>query len=136
MKREMKKSDGEREISAHYKLGLHGERLACDYLTNTGYKILHTRHRIEGIEIDIIALKDDTLVFVEVKTRTGEIYGKPKEAVDSVKKKHIYKSAEYYIYLKHLENEPIRIDVIEVYKRKEKYVLNHIKQAITEKPKF
>lgn len=119
-----------------HETGRIGEDIAVEYLRQIGYQIIEKNFECKQGEIDIIAIDKEELVFVEVKTRTGEIYGTPREAVDKIKKKHIYKSAEYYIYLKHLENRPIRIDVIEVYKRKEKYVLNHIKQAITEKPKF
>ena len=119
-----------------HETGKIGEDIAAEYLQQIGYQIIERNFECKQGEIDIIATDKEELVFVEVKTRTGEIYGKPKEAVDRAKKKHIYKSAEYYIYLKHLENRPIRIDVIEVYKRKEKYVLNHIKQAITENPRF
>lgn len=119
-----------------HETGRIGEDIAVEYLRQIGYQIIERNFECKQGEIDIIAIDKEELVFVEVKTRTGEIYGKPKEAVDKTKKKHIYKSAEYYIYLKHLENRPIRIDVIEVYKRKEKYILNHIKQAITENPKY
>ena len=119
-----------------HETGRIGEDISAKYLQQIGYQIIERNFECKQGEIDIIAIDKEELVFVEVKTRTGEVYGKPKEAVDKTKKKHIYKSAEYYIYLKHLENKLIRIDVIEVYKRKEKYLLNHIKQAITEKPKF
>lgn len=63
------------------------------------------------------------------------MYGEPKDAVNTTKK-HIYKSAEFYIYIKHLENQTVRIDVIEVYKKQDKFKVHHIKNAITEKPKY
>lgn len=119
-----------------HEVGRIGENIGAKYLEQIGYKILQRNFECKQGEIDIIAKDKDEIVFVEVKTRANMLYGKPKEAVDTIKKKHIYKSAEFYIYIKHLENLPVRIDVIEVYKKKEKYILNHIKNAITERPKY
>lgn len=118
-----------------HEVGKIGENIATKYLEQIGYEILQRNFECKLGEIDIIAKDKEEIVFVEVKTRANMLYGKPKEAVDTIKQKHIYKSAEFYIYIKHLENLPVRIDVIEVYKKKEKYILNHIKNAITEKPK-
>lgn len=117
-----------------HETGKIGEDISVKYLEQIGYMIIERNFECRQGEIDIIAKDKNKYVFIEVKTRSSVSYGKPKEAVDTTKKKHIYRSAEYYVYLKHLENEPVRIDVIEVYKKKEKYILNHIKQAITEKP--
>lgn len=119
-----------------HEIGKIGENIATKYLEQIGYEILQRNFECKQGEIDIIAKDKEEIVFVEVKTRANMLYGKPKEAVDTIKQKHIYKSAEFYIYIKHLENLPVRIDVIEVYKKKEKYFLNHIKNAITEKPKI
>jgi putative endonuclease len=130
MKREMKKSDGEREISAHYKLGLHGERLACDYLTNTGYKILHTRHRIEGIEIDIIALKDDTLVFVEVKTRRSDNLESPQDAVDIKKQQRMIRAANAYMQTSE-QDVSIRFDIIAIVTNAHHSHIDHIEDAFS-----
>ena len=117
-----------------HETGKIGEDISVKYLEQIGYTIIERNFECKQGEIDIIAKDKNEYVFIEVKTRSSASYGKPKEAVDTTKKKHIYRSAEYYVYSKYLENEPIRIDVIEVYKKKEKYILNHIKQAITEKP--
>ncbi|MBQ5815020.1 MAG: YraN family protein [Flavobacteriales bacterium] len=130
MKIEMKKSDDEREISAHYKLGLHGERLACDYLTNTGYKILHTRHRIEGIEIDIIALKDDTLVFVEVKTRRSDNLESPQDAVDIKKQHRMIRAANAYMQTSE-QDVSIRFDIIAIVTNAHHSHIDHIEDAFS-----
>lgn len=106
-----------------------GEDITVKYLIKNGYKILERNFECRQGEIDIIALDKDELVFIEVKTRSTFFYGSPSEAVNEIKQKHIYKSAEYYVYSRHLENERIRIDVIEVYKKNDKFVINHIKQA-------
>lgn len=130
MKREMKKSADEREISAHYKLGLHGERLACDYLTNTGYKVLHTRHRIEGIEIDIIALKDDTLVFVEVKTRRSDNLESPQDAVDIKKQHRMIRAANAYMQTSE-QDVSIRFDIIAIVTNAHHSHIDHIEDAFS-----
>ena len=70
------------------------------------------------------------MVFVEIKSRTSTEYGLPSEAVTKTKINHMMKTAEYYLYIRHLENENIRFDVVEVYVKDEKYYINHIKQII------
>lgn len=110
--------------------GRKGEEEAIKYLQNEGYKIIEKNFICKQGEIDIIALKDEEIIFIEVKTRKSLECGLPSEAVDREKKKHIYKSAGYYLYTRNLENEYVRIDVIEVYEKDNKYEINHIKQAI------
>ena len=118
-----------------HETGKIGEDIAVKYLENIKYKIIERNFECKQGEIDIIAKDKEWIVFVEVKTRASVLYGLPKEAVNQNKKKHIYRSAEYYIYSRNLQNIPIRIDVIEVYKKHRKFWVNHIKQAITDKPK-
>ena len=104
-----------------HRIGKLGEYLACEYLKNNGYQIL---------EIDIVALEKNELVFIEVKTRTNEKYGTPVEAVNNNKQRHLIKTIEYYLYKRNLQNEFIRVDVIEIYLYRHKYKVNHIKQII------
>ena len=118
-----------------HETGKIGENIAVSYLEKIGYKIIDRNFECRQGEIDIVALDNDIIVFIEVKTRASALYGLPKEAVNQTKKKHIYSSAEYYVFTHNLENEPIRIDVIEIYKKQGIYKVHHIKQAITEKPK-
>ena len=113
-----------------HEIGKLGEDLACKYLQNKGYKILERNFEAKQGEIDIIALDKEELVFIEVKTRSNILYGKPAEAVNKVKKNDLIKTIEYYIYSRHLEDEFIRIDIIEIYLWKNKYRVNHIKQVI------
>lgn len=104
-----------------------GEELAIKYLQNKGYKIIEKNFQCRQGEIDIIAKDKDEIVIIEVKTRKCLEYGKPAEAVNETKKKHIYKATEYYLYIKKLEKAYVRIDVIEVYIKENKYYINHIK---------
>jgi len=68
-------------------------------------------------------------VFIEVKTRSNFKYGMPSEAVNKIKRQHIFKCVKYYAYINKIENKIIRFDVIEVYYFKNKYCVNHIKQV-------
>jgi putative endonuclease len=104
--------------------------LACKYLVKKGYKILERNFFARQGEIDIIALDKKELVFIEVKTRTSTMYGKPVDAVNLTKQRHLIKTVEYYLYSRNLENEFVRIDVIEIYIHNNKYKVNHIKQII------
>ncbi len=95
-------------------LGKKGEKLATDYLKKQGYKILKRNYKTPFGEADIIAQDKDEIVFVEVKTRIGDRYGTPREAVTKTKQQRYYKIAECY-WLKTGEEPNARFDVIEVY---------------------
>lgn len=111
-------------------LGKNGEDEAVKYLERQGYRIVERNFMCRQGEIDIIALDDNYLVFIEIKTRTNIEYGLPSEAVTERKLKHMKKTIQYYLYKRNLENANVRIDVIEVYEKGEQYEINHIKQII------
>lgn len=113
-----------------HETGKLGEDLACKYLESQGYKVIERNFEARQGEIDIIAIDKCELVFLEVKTRTNIKYGNPAEAVHKIKQKHLLKTVEYYLYSRNLEDEFVRIDVIEVYLYSNKYRINHIKQII------
>lgn len=113
-----------------HEIGRIGENLATKYLKEQGYKIIERNFMANQGEIDIIAKDKNEIVFIEVKTRTNNLYGKPIDSVNKPKQKHFTNTVEYYIYSKHLENEYVRLDVIEVYIKSNKYKINHIKQII------
>lgn len=115
-------------------LGNLGENIACEYIEKRGYKIIERNFRCYNGEIDIIAKDKDELVFIEVKTRTGDKYGQPIEAVDINKTKHIYRSAEYYVYKNNIKDIPIRLDIIEILIIKNKIKIRYIKKAIENRP--
>lgn len=110
--------------------GRRGEDIASNYLLKLGYKILERNFECTQGEIDIIALDKEEIVFIEVKTRTSKKYGFAAEAVDDNKIKHLCNAIKYYVYSRNLQNEFIRIDVIEVYLNNGKIKINHIKKAI------
>jgi len=117
------------------KTGDFGENKAASYLKLRGYTILERNYRAgRGGEIDIIAkTRDGIVVFVEVKTRTGDSMGDPAEAVNYYKKKHIINTALTYISRNNLYDTDARFDVIEVRTEKKGILghvrINHIKEA-------
>lgn len=93
-------------------LGKLGEDTAASYLTRQGYRIIQKNFKARYGEIDIICVKDDTLVFVEVKTRIGEEFGKPEEAVTPRKLREVVKTAHFFKLIHDELPESMRIDVI------------------------
>ena len=91
-----------------------GENFAADLLSNSGYQIIERNYRTKAGEIDIIAIKDGTLHFVEVKTRNGDQYGYPSEAVTATKQMHIRKVAEQYLQGRRMHWNRVSFDVYEI----------------------
>jgi len=99
----------------HLQLGVRGEKLACRFLRQNGYKVLYRNFcGRRGGEIDIVCRDGDTLVFVEVKTRTSEDFGRPIEAIRRSQRQRI--SLGGLAWLRLLDNPDIlfRFDVVEV----------------------
>lgn len=96
------------------RLGKTGEDLACEYLFNHHYKILERNFRKRYGELDIVAVKDDTLVFVEVKTRIGRVFGLPEESVTPRKLAEVKQTAAYYKLLHPELPDSMQIDVIAI----------------------
>ena len=82
--------------------GMQGEEIVQNYLIEGGYRILERNFRFHHREVDIIAAKDDILVFVEVKSRKDEDFGRGFEAISDMKKRNIISVARYYIQKKGL----------------------------------
>ncbi len=89
-----------------------GEDLACEYLKKKGYKIIERNFRKKYQEIDIIAVYDATLVFIEVKTRKSSSYGSPFESIAIWKLKHLVGLSQYYKMLHPKLPDHLRIDAI------------------------
>jgi len=104
-----------KELSEHLRLGARGEKLACTFLRRGGYKILYRNFRARhGGEVDIVCRDRDTLVFVEVKTRTREDFGRPVEAVNAPKRKLISRGALAWLQLLDNPDVLVRFDVVEI----------------------
>ena len=94
-----------------------------------GYEIIDRNFMCRVGEIDIVAKDKNEFVFIEVKTRSNGCFGRPREAVDDYKQKHIYRSTRYYLHIHGLDNAFVRFDVIEVYLLNGKYKVRHLKQV-------
>ncbi len=95
-------------------IALFGEGKACEYLRKNGYKIIERNFRKGYGEIDIVAICKDTLVFVEVKTRTSNSFGSPLEAITYWKLKTLIKTAQYYKMTHPKLPDSLRIDAVSV----------------------
>lgn len=115
--------------------GKYGETFACEYLKKKRYKILEKNYRNKFGETDIIARKKKTTVFIEVKTRFSEKYGRASEAVNYYKQRRLINSAKAYLAENDLLDSEARFDIIEVYGslldgKFECEEINHIENAI------
>ena len=93
-------------------LGAKGEEVAVSYLKSRGYRIVERNYRIRFGEIDIIAEQGDDLVFIEVKTRSGTLFGSPFESVTKQKQKQLSKVALEYMSKQDCHERPARFDVV------------------------
>lgn len=115
-------------MASHNDLGNLGEVLASEYLTNQGYIILDKNWRYLKAEIDIVALKNNTLAIVEVKTRSTDFFGNPEEFITKSKIKLLITAADAYVQKKNLDVH-VRFDVIAIVKNNKQTQLEHIKEA-------
>lgn len=95
-------------------LGKRGEDIAAEFLKKTGYKIIEKNFQKRYGEIDIVAVEDQTLVFIEVKTRTSSNFGSPLEAITPWKIKALVHSCNFYKSIHPELPESLRIDVVSV----------------------
>lgn len=115
-------------MAQHNELGKLGEKLGVIYLQEKGYVILEKNWRYLKAEIDIIASKNNTLIIIEVKTRTSDFFGNPEDFITKSKIKLLITAADAYIQQKNMDAE-VRFDVISIVKNRQKTELKHIKQA-------
>ena len=97
-------------------LGSKGEDLAVQYLKKKGFKVIERNYHCSAGEIDLVAREKNTLVFVEIKTRSSSDYGLPQEAVDRFKQRKMIEAARTYLAERHLtEDIPARFDVVAIH---------------------
>jgi len=101
-------------ITEKIKLGQIGEEAAVSFLKKNGYRILEQNFRNKIGEIDIVALENDTLCFIEVKTRNSDFFGSPFESVTRAKQRKISQVALSYLKYKNISDRNTRFDVIAV----------------------
>ena len=94
--------------------GILGEKLACDFLGKNGYRIIERNFRCPGGEVDIVARQQDTLVFVEVRTKRSRRFGSPEESITPIKMERLRNVAAYYWQSHSNLPESWRIDVVAI----------------------
>lgn len=111
------------------KIGYDGETIASNYLLKENYNIIERNFRCPIGEIDIICEKDNTYIFIEVKTRKSLKYGFPAESVNYYKRQKITNIAKWYLVKNNINNKMCRFDIIEIYFENKNYKINHIINA-------
>lgn len=115
-------------MAIHNITGKKGEDAAVQFLKNKGYQILERNWHSSHFELDIIASYQNWIIIAEVKTRSGETWALPEEAVDRKKMKRIVNAANHYILMNKL-NFPVRFDVISVIFEPEETRIEHFEDA-------
>ena len=98
-------------MAQHNEIGKLGEELAEQYLIEKGYEIIDRNWRYSRFELDLIATKEDTLHFIEVKTRKTNEFGLPENAVDEIKISCLIAAGEEFLY-QHPEWRKVQFDVL------------------------
>jgi putative endonuclease len=127
------------DLAPHLRTGQWGEQQARKALRKKGYRILGHRVRVgRRDELDLVARDGEVLVFVEVKTRASEDFGRPRSAVNRAKRAKLSRAATRY--LKRLRERPpyFRFDVVEVVGRQDEGTpeVRHIENAFTLDPRY
>ncbi len=115
-------------MAQHNDLGILGEQLAVDYLTQKGYVILERNWRFRKSEIDIIALIDNILVVVEVKTRTSSGFGLPQDFIKKSKIHRLLQAINNYA-VTNQRDEEIRFDIIAIVNQAPAPSIEHLEDA-------
>lgn len=113
-----------------HRLGKLGEEIAQNYLRKKKFRIVKRGFRLHRGEIDLIAYEGETLVFVEVKTRSPGALGLPEESVNLRKQRQIRKIAEGYLAMNDIDEVECRFDVLSlIIDENGAYSVSHYKDA-------
>lgn len=115
-------------MAEHNNLGKIGEGLAFKYLIANGYLIKECNWYFGKKEIDIIAEIDNTIVVVEVKTRSSEFEADAQSTVTKKKQKFLVNATHYYLTQKNIEKET-RFDIITIIISNNNHKIEHIENA-------
>lgn len=116
------------------KLGKNGELIAKEFLLKKNLKFIQSNFKFYRAEIDLIFedIKNKIIIFVEVKTRRNETYGKPEESINLFKQKQIRKAVNGFIMLNgSYGKHDLRIDTVSVLIKEGKCEINHIENAFS-----
>jgi putative endonuclease len=119
------------KLASKKPLGARGEDAAARYLKRKGYRILARRVDSRLGELDIVAVDRQTVVFVEVKTRTSNDAGHPAEAIDQRKKRRMTQAALAFLKTRGLLEHSARFDVVAITwaERAQRPVIDHFENA-------
>ncbi|MBS5519506.1 MAG: YraN family protein [Acidaminococcus intestini] len=112
------------------RFGRWGERAAAAYLRHQGYIIEAQNYSSSHGKLDLVARKGHLLVFVEVKSRRTDVYGRPRDAVTEGKASHIRETAYDYLQDHKRPGDRIRYDVIEIMMLFGHFQLNHLENYL------
>lgn len=116
-------------MAKHLETGKKGEAIAQDFLEKNGFRILEANWRHRRLEVDLIGMDGETLVFIEVKTRSSLYFGEPESFVDKKKESLLAQAAVEYTH--QINHEwAIRFDVVSIFLKNEtQWEIKHIKDA-------
>jgi putative endonuclease len=115
-------------IMENQEKGKWGEEAAVRYLRGKGFEIRDVNWKFLHLEIDIVAMHENELVIVEVKTRGTDAFGEPEVFVNKTKQARLIRAANLYLEQKKLDHE-VRFDVVGIVKRDNESILRHIPGA-------
>jgi putative endonuclease len=101
-------------MSTAAEIGTYGERVAAAYVRRHGYRVLTRNFKTERGEIDLVCRQGDVLAFVEVRTRAGDLFGRPSETIDARKEEALHSAARDYLRLLDRDDLTHRFDAVEV----------------------
>ena len=101
-------------VNERKKLGDRGEKIAAKLLRKQGYRIIEKNYHSRLGEIDIVAKEDESIVFVEVKTRCSTDFGLPEEALSYDKRRRLSKLALGYLAHRRIKDTNCRFDVVSI----------------------
>ncbi len=115
-------------MGKHNEFGKEGEQIAADFLLKKGYTISYRNYRYLKAEIDIIAIKDDIVAIVEVRSRSSDFIENIAETITPKKIKLLVMAADYYMLSSDLDFE-VRFDIITILKNSKQFKIEHLENA-------
>ena len=115
-------------MTTRKRIGDKGEDNAVNFLFASGYEVLERNHRFGRGEVDIIALKNSVMVFIEVKSRKNTYFGYPETFLSQPQQDRIHRAAEEYVLRKEWQGE-IRFDIIAILWDGKEPMLDHFEDA-------
>ncbi len=111
---DFKSTEKQKKKTAHLELGRKGEELTVAYLKRKGFTILEQNWRVQHLEVDIIACKDEVLHFIEVKTRKKNSFIHARESLSYKKQKNLARAVEHWFSLNPQNSMPAQLDFIAI----------------------